>query len=273
VKRIRAFEFNDSRWCPAVIRESITEILGNTFRRGKVYLGLSEEFREFCRGLNGGVILDLCSGSGMPAVAMLDSLGESGPKPARMILSDLFPNVESLRQSERQHPDLLESRLQPVDATRLPADIDYDAITMFSALHHFDLAEIQLIIDGCVKNGKGLFFVEAFPRHIRCFLPIFLYALVPLLLNPFTTPKNKFSKFVLTYLIPVIPNAMLWDGIVSVLRIHTPEDLMALVGKHHRSYQFSFKEVPIAFGGRVTVFMGMPKIWVRQSEMGAFPEK
>ena len=138
MKRVHAFEFNDSPWCPAVIRESITEILGNTFRSGKIYHGLADEFREFCRGLNGGVILDLCSGSGLPAVAMLDSLAEPGHKPARMILSDLFPNVQSLRQSEQQHPDLLESRLEPVDATRLPADLDYDAVTMFSALHHFD---------------------------------------------------------------------------------------------------------------------------------------
>jgi hypothetical protein len=263
VKRIRAFEFNDSRWCPTVIRESITEILGNTFRRGKVYNGLAGEFREFCRGLNGGVILDLCSGSGLPAVAMLDGLAESGDKPPRVILSDLFPNVQSLRQSEQQHPDLLESRPEPVDATHLPAGLDYDAVTMFSALHHFDPGEVQLIIDDCVENGKRLFFVEAFPRRIRCFFPIFFYALVPLLLNPFTTPKHKFLKFVLTYLMPVIPNAMLWDGIVSVLRIHTPEDLMALVGKHHRGYQFSIKEVPIAFGGRVTVFMGTPN--TRQS--------
>ena len=85
---------------------------------------------------------------------------------------------------------------------------------------------------------------------------------MPLLLNSFSTPKRKWLKFVLTYLIPLIPlipNAMLWDGIVSVLRIHTPQDLMVLAGKHHRSYQFSFKEVPIAFGGRVTVFMGTPK--------------
>lgn len=258
MKRISAFEFNDSVWCPLDIRESITEILGATFQVDGIYRGVADEFRGFCSQLGGGVLIDVCSGSGLPAASLLEHIGESGCLPQKVFLSDLFPNTAALQKSRQRCPERLQVIENPVDATCLPTDLDYDAVTMFNSLHHFDPAIVQRIIDGCVENRKAWFFVEAFPRNLRCFLPIFLAVFGPLLRNPFDAPKRGWLKFILTYLLPVIPNALLWDGIVSVLRTHTREEVLAMVRKHEESYLCSFTEIPMALGGRVTVFSGIP---------------
>jgi hypothetical protein len=41
----------------------------------------------------------------------------------------------------------------------------------------------------------------------------------------------RWSKILLTYLIPLIPLAVLWDGLVSCLRTRTPQELLALTSR------------------------------------------
>jgi hypothetical protein len=38
----------------------------------------------------------------------------------------------------------------------------------------------------------------------------------------------RWSRLLLTYLIPIVPLVVLWDGIVSCCRTRTPQELLAL---------------------------------------------
>ena len=72
---------------------------------------------------------------------------------------------------------------------------------------------------------------------ITSFLPlpgILLLLLSPLItiasyffMTPFIKPRT-FPRFFWTYLIPVVPLATSWDGIVSILRTYSPKELKEL---------------------------------------------
>jgi len=53
-------------------------------------------------------------------------------------------------------------------------------------------------------------------------MPVFAWILTPRM-RPF-----RWSRLLLTYLLPVIPLVVLWDGAVSCFRTRTPEELLAL---------------------------------------------
>ena len=57
-----------------------------------------------------------------------------------------------------------------------------------------------------------------------------MMALVPLavwVLTPAIRPF-RWSRLFWTYLLPVVPLAVIFDGVVSCLRIYTPEEMLAL---------------------------------------------
>jgi hypothetical protein len=64
-------------------------------------------------------------------------------------------------------------------------------------------------------------------RTLRAFailslMPVFVWLLTPRM-RPF-----RWSRLLLTYLLPLIPLVVLWDGIVSCFRTRTPQELLAL---------------------------------------------
>jgi hypothetical protein len=68
---------------------------------------------------------------------------------------------------------------------------------------------------------------EVTSRTLRGFailslMPIFVWMLTPGM-RPF-----RWSRLLLTYLVPLIPLVVLWDGLVSCCRTRTPQELLAL---------------------------------------------
>ena len=66
-------------------------------------------------------------------------------------------------------------------------------------------------------------------------MPVFAWLLTPRM-RPF-----RWSRLLLTYLLPVIPLVVLWDGLVSCLRTRTPEELLALTSSFpHYDWQAGY---------------------------------
>jgi hypothetical protein len=64
---------------------------------------------------------------------------------------------------------------------------------------------------------------------VRAFAVMWLMPVFAWLLTPRIRPF-RWSRVLLTYLLPVIPLVVLWDGLVSCFRTRTPEELLALTG-------------------------------------------
>ena len=79
-----------------------------------------------------------------------------------------------------------------------------------------------------VRQARGVCIFEVTQRSMIAIVATLFSPLLVLLTTPLMRPFCL-SRLVLTYLVPVIPVAVLFDGIVSCLRTYTPQELKTLV--------------------------------------------
>ncbi|MFH1301483.1 MAG: hypothetical protein ABIK07_10515 [Planctomycetota bacterium] len=78
--------------------------------------------------------------------------------------------------------------------------------------------------------------------HHAAMSPLFV-----LLLTPFISPL-RISRLIFTYLIPVIPALVFWDGIVSVLRTYTVEEMLQMAREADPEQRYEWKAAVIHSG-------------------------
>ena len=253
--RIHAFEFNDINACPAFIRDSVVEILGRGLQALDFGAIVSPAFLSFLARSKSKKVLDLASGTGVPARLICETLEKSAPA---FVMSDLFPNIPSLELAVARQPDHLSFNPDPVDASAVSTNIDHDARTVFTAFHHFSPDAARDLIADAVAQDKALFLYEGFTRNLGRILTT-MPAMGPCVwLNPWYTKKDRLAKVIFTYLIPLIPMVSMWDAIVSVLRVYSRDELMEMVADFDH-YTWHYEEVPYGWGGLGVVFHGIPK--------------
>jgi hypothetical protein len=255
--RIHAFEFNDVAACPAFVRDSVVEILGHGLTALDFGGVIAPSFSRFVQQARVSAVLDLASGTGVPARLICDALGEAAPS---FWLSDIYPNAPALREAVAAHPAKLEACMTPVDATAVPRDVAHDARTIINAFHHFRPALAHAVLADAIAQRKAVFIYEGFPRQLRR-LAATMPAMGPCVwLNPFRSRRARLLKGLFTYLLPVIPLVSLWDAVVSVLRIYSEPELRALAEAAGGSdYHWAYQEVPYLNGAQAVVFTGIPK--------------
>ncbi len=257
MKRLHLFEFHERSECPRFLRDSVTETLGTGLRWLDMGSAVGPAFADFSRRAGCRRVLDLCSGSGMPAVLLLDWLRVHGEDMPQIVLSDLFPSHAALELAQKLHPEHLRFEPTPIDATAVPLNLDHDARVIINAFHHFAPAAAARIVADAVNKRQSLFIYEGFPRDLARFLPTGPAMLPALLLNPLMTRQQRIPKWLFTYVLPVIPLVATWDGIVSVLRIHDQAELRAMT-RADDDYSWDYREVPYGRGGRAVIFSGIP---------------
>lgn len=224
MRRVHLFEILDQAWCPQAVRDGATDCLEAIISAADVYRPVRDLFLEAIRKCGARQVVDLCSGGGGPWLSrQWKSRLENGCD-FRVVLTDKFPS------------SILATRLAPyanltavaasVDATSVPAELQ-GFRTVFSSFHHFPDSVASKILADAVRTGSGFATAEVTSRSLRpmltiCLLPIAVWALTPGM-RPF-----RWSRLILTYLLPAIPFVILWDGLVSCLRTRTPEELLAL---------------------------------------------
>jgi hypothetical protein len=110
--------------------------------------------------------------------------------------------------------------------------------TMSGALHHFSPFALRAIVANIVSRRQPLAFFDVAASPAIRGAPIVLapplmavnFAILfvtSLALVPFVRPF-RFSRLLLSYLPPIVPLVVAWDGTVSALRAYTPEELLAI---------------------------------------------
>ena len=124
----------------------------------------------------------------------------------------------------------IEYLAEPVDALNVPDHLT-GMRTLFEGFHHFKPAQAAAILRDAAdkKAAIGIFEISLKPPFN---VPLLL--LSPLmtfisyfLLTPFIKP-HTFSRFLWTYFLPLVSLATCWDGVVSLLRVYSPEELVKL---------------------------------------------
>ena len=173
-------------------------------------------------------IVDLCSGGTGALLPVLDDLERRGLRP-RVVLTDKYPNLATFEAMFRRSSGRLEHRAEPVDATCVPEDLD-GVRTLFAAFHHFDDQDAVGILRDAASKGRGLAIFEVSERHPVMLLAMPLVPLATLFLTPFLRPF-RLGRIVFTYLVPLVPVLVFWDGVVSCLRTRGLAELRALADR------------------------------------------
>lgn len=219
MKRLHLFELADQPWYPRPLADAGTAYLATLQSRFGLDALVAPLIQRALDTSGAERIVDLCSGGGGPlpaARAHLDS-----PPPA--VLSDLQPNelVDPRQPGVTVHP-------VPVDATAVPTELR-GLRTVFNAMHHFRPDGARALLADAQRARQPILVVELSERGLlpltvgTAFIPLMV-----LLLMPLVRPVRPLW-LVLTYLLPILPFAIAWDGWVSHWRTYSPAELEELV--------------------------------------------
>ena len=258
IARRQLFEFNDSPWAPAPLRETIVEALSRTLSWGRILHGLVTPFRQFLDGAGATEVLDLCAGAGGPAAILAGEIERAGGRSPRFLLTDLEPHPEAWARLRDQHPGVVDFEPAPVDATRIPPRIGAGrARVLINALHHFPPAVAQAILRGACEDSPGVFIAEGFERSPLRFVAFTAAGLPALLATPLLSPRRRLAKVWFTWLTPVALAAGLWDGFVSTLRVYTESELREMVAPFGDCFEWTFGTYRFRPFGRGYYFYGV----------------
>jgi hypothetical protein len=258
IPRLHLFELADQSWFPATIRDLVTDYLHFVETKFALHQPAASLVAEALQRSDCTRIVDLCSGGGGSIPSLLHALAAQGVRP-QVTLTDRFPNTQAFQQVAAASNGQISFRNEPVDARTVPPDMR-GLRTMFNAFHHFRPSDAMAVLRDAVQVGQPIGIFEIPDRNLRTLVPVFF--LVPLLVaitTPFIRPF-RWQRLLWTYLLPLVPLACWWDGIVSQLRAHSPTELQELaeaVGAH--TYCWRAGRVPIESNpGCLTYLIGYP---------------
>ena len=257
MKRIHAFEFEDLDWFPKNLRNYATDFLqfgANTFDAYKPIVPLLE---TAIRNSGKNMIVDIASGGGGGLVKLSEHLLKTFPD-LKITLSDYYPNLDAFKRTKNQRPQVFDFVETPVDAMNVPASLT-GLRTQFLSFHHFKPEQAKAILQNAVDSKQPIAIFEAQQRNIKSLIPMLFSPLTVLLMTPFIRPF-KWDRLLFTYLIPIMPVFVLWDGVVSVLRTYTMNEMNAMIAELKNSYSFEWN-VGLAKGkpGDVLYLTGKPR--------------
>ena len=219
------------------------------------YQGFVEKLKAAMDCLGQRELVDLCSGSGGPMRTILRLLRIQGCE-VKARLSDLYPNVTAYRQIEQETEGVIQGIDSPIDATNVPAELVGFRLVS-NGFHHFSPAAAEAVLADAVAKQQGIAVVEMVNRSLLAFFSVGVGIVLTFLAAPFIKPF-RFSRLFLTYLAPLIPLCLVWDGMVSCLRVYSPAELRELVSRlKPNEYEWDIGALRVG-PGKVTYLIGIP---------------
>ena len=242
--RIHLFELEDQPWFPDVIRDAGTAYLRFMAARAGQSAALAPKIAEILERNGETRIVDLCSGGSGPIPEVVDVLTAEG-REVTATLTDLYPNTNAFERVERESEGRIAAVKTPVDATKIGHERP-GLRTLTNALHHFRPDAARSILQDAVDARQPIAVFEMVGRSPIQILGILLVFMPVMLTLQFFRPF-RWSWVPLTYLVPVIPLFVTWDGLVSCLRVYSEPELRALIESvgGHEGYDWEIGEVPV----------------------------
>ena len=216
--RLHLFEFNDQPWLPATIRNWLTAYLLVAYRSTPFGGMFGQRVAALMKESGSTRIVDLCSGAGGPIAIVKEELERAGMAP-RITMTDLFPNRDAIHPSIDYWPE-------PVDARAVPKQLT-GMRTMFAGFHHFEPSDATRILRSAFEDRCAIGVFELTARTPVGIAGALLIPFGVLLMTPRIRPVS-IAQLLFTYLIPILPLIILWDGMVSQWRTYTPDEMRAM---------------------------------------------
>lgn len=205
----------------------------------------------------GTQIIDLASGGGGAWLKLVNHLKEPNPN-LKVHLTDYYPNHAAFEKMIQQGNGYLTYEKASVNALQVPEQLK-GFRTQFLSFHHFKPADAQQILQNAVDNQAVIGIFEAQKRSIAHFIQFFFSPINVLLMTPFIRPFSL-GRLIFTYLIPIVPVFVWWDGLVSVLRTYSVAEMEAMTKRLKNGDSFEWEIGAIKTGPVTNLYLlGYPK--------------
>lgn len=254
--RVHLFEFNDMPWFPDFLRNYMTDFLQFLTNATHLYKPIVPLLAKVIQQSGTEKMIDLASGGGGGILRLNEELKKSIPN-LSITLTDYFPNLDAFgyTRSRANNIDFVASR---VDARKVPKSL-VGVRTQFLSFHHFKPADARMILQNAVDANAPIAIFETQERTVPSLLAMVLSPVTLLLTTPFIRPF-RFGRILFTYLIPILPIAVLWDGIVSSLRTYSVKEMNDLIDRLQNRDSFNWQTGRLTSGpGKVLYLIGTPK--------------
>jgi len=222
MRRVHLFEFEDQTWFPGVFREGITDYLQYASNRVNLYKPLLPVIEKGLKFSRSNKIIDICSGGGGGILKIYEQL-KLDYYNSKVILTDKYPNLDAFRKTSEASKGKIGYVESSIDAVDVPKDLK-GFRTQFVSFHHFKPEQARTILKNAAAAGMPIGIFEATERSFINFIAMLFTPLIVMLAVPFIKPF-KWSRIFFTYIIPAIPFFTMWDGLVSVLRTYSVDEM------------------------------------------------
>jgi hypothetical protein len=213
-------ELEDYEGFPKNLRQFQMDFIGIMTRLLHLYKPLVPMIETHLSKNRKRQIMDLCSGSGQPAIYIHQQL----QKIEGTLLTDKFPQVinEIDRVIYVKHS---------VDILKMNFEAQY-FYTMYNAFHHFTDEEQKEIVSKLSAAKASFLIVEILQPNLLSLLQVILAStLGQLLITPFIKPFSL-TRLLFTYIIPINIFTVLYDGVISVIKSKSVKEYKKLLGNY-----------------------------------------
>jgi hypothetical protein len=258
MRRVQFIELHEQRWFPSSLRHEITDALQFGLNLLKTYAPIAPLLQSVVDSMRSRSIVDMCSGSGGPWLDLFRKL-QPDARVLHILLTDKYPNLRAFQNVRAAFENHIAFYPDSVDAIKVPAELQ-GFRTMFTSFHHFSPGEARAILQNAVDARQGIGIFEITRRAPSTIALMFPWALMLFLFTPLIRPF-RWSRLLCTYVVPIIPLVLLFDGVVSCLRTYRPDELREIIKKLSGvEYQWEVGEHSKASGQPpITYLIGYPQ--------------
>jgi hypothetical protein len=264
MRRIQFIEIHEQPWFPKSIRDQITEMLQFGFNFLKAYSPIVTRLQAALDSTQSEsperrVIVDLCSGGGGPwfhLARKLPSRMNGDERGFQIWLTDKYPHSSSHKNVNPANQNRITFYPESVDAMNVPRELK-GFRTMFTSFHHFPPQNAREVLQNAVDAGEGIGVFEITSRTPAAIVRVFPWVLFLFLGTPWVRPF-RWTRLLWTYLVPIIPSVLIFDGIVSCLRTYRPDELREIVNRLTTYHWEIGEDAGSMWGPRITYLIGYP---------------
>lgn len=238
MKRLHALEWEDLHEFPNSWRDYGTDYLKFIAIKFNIYKPVLPLMQKCLDKSGQNHWVDLASGGGSGLICLAKDLKKDNPT-LKIVLTDYYPNLQAFENLSKEVPNTFHYERSSVDATHTPKHLQGSVQTIFGAYHHFRPNKARQILQNAVDTKTTIAIFEPVGRNIGSWMSMLFVPLNVLIFTFFIRPVRwKVLPFI--YLIPLIPLYILWDGIASILRTYSEQELHDLVNslEHSETYKW-----------------------------------
>jgi hypothetical protein len=228
MRRVQFIELHEQPWFPLSLRHEITDVLEFGLNLLKAYAPMAPLLQSVLDSTRSRSIVDMCSGGGGPWLDLSRRLHPDA-QPFHILLTDKYPNLRAFQNVRAASENHIAFYPDSVDAMKVPGELQ-GFRTMFTSFHHFPPEEARAILQNAVDAGQSIGIFEITRRAPSTIALMFPWALILFVFTPLIRPF-RWSRLLWTYLVPLIPLVLLFDGVVSCLRTYRPQEMYEIIKK------------------------------------------